>query len=91
MSCDLVRINSLRIDPFNKSLTASAHGGCLVGGNWQFGGLVANKSYNGAAYDTFMDLASAGSGEKYINKIEDKVYQDLVAEGAIGAGTLGDY
>jgi hypothetical protein len=86
-----VRIHSLRIDPFNKNLQASAHGGCLSGGNWQFGGLAANKSYSGAAYDTLMDLASAGSGEKYINKIEDKVYQDLVADGAIGAGTLSDY
>jgi hypothetical protein len=38
-----------------------------------------------------MDLASAGAGEKYINKIEDKIYQDLVTDGVIGAGTQGDY
>lgn len=92
LSCNLVRIYSFQLDPVNKSLVASAQGGCLDGeSNWQFGGLSVNKSYRGAAFDTLMDLASAGAGEKYINKIEDKIYQDLVTDGVIGAGTQGDY
>ncbi len=53
------------------------------------------KVYTGAAYTALRDRASAGASEKYIDKIEDQVYVDLVADGpasnGIGAGTQGDY
>lgn len=84
-TCDLVRIVSANNDPLNKRYNVSAVGGCVdTEDEWESGPVGAGKNYSGADYDTLIGQATPAA-------MEDKIYQDLVADGQIGPGTQGNY
>ena len=92
VSYDLVRIMEIVHNPGSSNYSARFECGRDNSGTWEQAGRHGSvKFYTGADYDTFRALNSAAASEKYMDKLEDQIYQDLVTDSMIGAGSQGDY
>jgi hypothetical protein len=81
---NIVRIMRWNESPPNREVNIAWELGKIDEGDWVPSGQAGSKSYTDSAYDTLLAI-STSAGQ------EDQIYQDLVTDGVIAAGSQGNY